>query len=317
MHKAKVLLVIGLAFLLVMTQTVLSAGETPPRRKLIAVRTKAAPTIDGRLDDPCWKGVPQAKGFSVYKDPNQLHPEQTIGRVCYDDDNLYLALECRVKDMEKLKSHLAATGGVFDYGMASVVEVFLDTNHDQTTFLQFFLHANGSFKTTVTRDIARIFNEDYLRCKARVTDNGFNIEAVLPFAMLYLSPKTAKVWGFNLNRVHHYGETYSSWNSVLGKGFQSPGLFGELTMGLDLSRFCWKVDLVGQPHVGDTEVQLRIKNETGHDFSGKLALIISSYSGKASKYERPVSFKAGAEQVVSFRHSVPATDIYTKSVVSG
>ena len=316
MDKAKVLLVIGWVFLLVTSQTVLSAAEAPPKRKLVAVRTKAAPTIDGRLDDPCWKGAPQAKGFSVYKDPNQLHPEQTIGRVCYDDDNLYLAIECQVKDMEKLKSHLAVAGGVFGYKSAGVVEVFLDTDHDRTNFRQVLIHANGSFMTLVSKGVGKLLNEDYLRCKARVTDNGFTIEAVVPFAMLYLSPKTAKVWGFNLNRGHHYGETYSSWNSVLGKGFQSPGLFGELTMNVDLSRFCWKVDMVSHPQVGDKEVKLRIKNETRHDFSGKLALVISSNSDKAPKYERAVSFKAGAEQVVSFKHSVIAAEKYAKYKIS-
>jgi hypothetical protein len=79
-------------------------------------------------------------------------------------------------------------------------------------------------------------------------------------------------------------------------------------MDTDLSRFYWKVDPVSYPQVGDTEVQLRVKNETGHDFSGKLTLIITSDSGKAPKYQRPVSLKAGAEQIVSFKHSVSAPE---------
>ena len=37
----------------------LAAGDAPSPRKLTAARTKASPTIDGKLDEPCWKAAGQ------------------------------------------------------------------------------------------------------------------------------------------------------------------------------------------------------------------------------------------------------------------
>jgi len=294
------------------------------KRRLVASRAKKAPIIDGKLDDACWQDAAQATGFSVFADPNQLHPEQTVGRVCYDDDNLYISMQCRVRQMDKFRARMKETEGKFHYGKGGVIEVFLDTNHDEKTFQQYLLHANGSSTITLSKgDVFKILNEDYLDCRAKVTDNGFNIEMAFPLAMLHLHPDTAKVWGFNLNRSHDlYDERYdkngffSSWNSTRGRGFQTPELFGELVMDVDLSPYYWQVDFIREPQPGDKAVQLKIKNETGRDFSGSLTLSIIEKNDKVSKYVRAISLKAGAGQNVSFRHVVSAGDTEAKYKLS-
>jgi len=74
-------------------------AEAPPAaRRITAARTPIAPVIDGKLDDTCWRKAAQATGFSVFYRPEALHPEQTIGRVCYDDDSLYISMECKVSE---------------------------------------------------------------------------------------------------------------------------------------------------------------------------------------------------------------------------
>jgi len=300
------------------------AQAAPSPRRLIATRAKTPPTIDGDLNDTCWQTAARADGFSVYSDPNRPHGESTVGRVCFDDDYLYMSLECKVKEMDKFKARLDQIAGKFVYGQGGVIEVFLDTNHDRKTFQQYLLHANGSSTITLSKgDIFKILNEDYLACKAKVTATGFNVETSFPLAMLHLGPDTARVWGFNLNRSHDlYDESYnkngffSSWNSTRGAGFQSPELFGELAVDADLSRFYWRVNFVRDPQPGDRGVELRIKNETGRDFSGKLALAIIPPGAGPVHYEKPVSLRAGAERTVSFEHLVSGADIEAKYKVS-
>ena len=133
-----------------------AAAKTPPPRRLTAVRTKIAPKLDGRLDDACWKQAAKATGFTRYGysiAPNIPHPEQTIGRVCFDDENLYISMECQVGDVKRLKAQLAEIDKMvksgqeksrFMYSWGGVIEVFLDTNLDRKTFQQYLLHANSS-----------------------------------------------------------------------------------------------------------------------------------------------------------------------------
>lgn len=307
----------------VLVNAVYSADPVEPR-KLTAAFAVTPPAIDGKLDDACWKQAAQATGFSVFGNADSLHPEQTIARVCYDDDYLYIAMACSVNEMDKFNKRMTEAAGKFEYGIGGCIEVFLDTNHDRETFQQYLLHANGSSTMTLSKgDIFKILNEDYLVCRGLVTDTGYNVEMSFPLAMLHLHADTAKVWGFNLNRSHDlYDERYdkngyfSSWNSTRGTGFQSPELFGELTMAIDFSRFYWNLDLVRVPQSGDAAIEFKIDNETGRDFTGKLMLRLSRDAGNAAAYEKDISIAANGNATVVFAHFVSAADVEAKYEVT-
>ncbi len=300
------------------------AQDGPPAKRLTATRAEVAPIIDGELDDACWEQAARATDFTVFADPNRPHSEWTIGRVCYDDANLYISAECAVDEMDNFRGRLAEAAGGFEYDKGGVVEIFIDTNHDQQTFQQYLLHANGSSTITLSEDdVFNILNEDYLDSQATVTDTGYAIEMSFPFAMLHLHPDTAPVWGFNLSRSHDlYGESYdrdgffSSWNSTRGQGFQTPELFGELVLNGDLSRFYWDVDFAREPEPGDTSIQLRVKNETGQAFVGTAALRISHAAGGEIRHEQSLRLEPDAEKSVSFDHLVSGDDVEAKLEVS-
>lgn len=289
------------------------------RRTVTVGRAEKPPTIDGSLDDSCWQVAGRLTDFSVYRDPERKHPESTIGLICHDDENLYLAVRCEVNEMDKFRASMAddrLRNGQFVYGKAGLIEVFFDTKHDRKTFQQYMLHANGSIGVTLPKeDLLRILNEEYLQCRSEITDTGFTIESAFPLAMLHLRPDTAKVWGFNLNRVHDlYDERYdkngfySSWNSTRGAGFQTPELFGDLTFEADLSRFYWAIDFVREPQAGDSQVELRVQNQTGQDFSGTLALSISDEDSAATRFEQALLLKRGDTQTIRFDHFISARD---------
>jgi hypothetical protein len=296
-------------------------SEVPPSaRTLVATRAETPPVIDGLLDDLCWKQAAAARDFSVIGDSQQLHPEQSIGRVCFDENNIYLSMECRVNKIEKFNARLAAVNGAFKYGYGGVIEVFVDANHDKKSFHQYLFHANGtSMMTFSEEDVFLILNEAYLVSRSQLTDKGYDVEMSFPLAMLHLHPDTAEVWGFNLNRAHDLYDEYfdtnglfSSWNSTVGMPFGSPELFGELVVKADFSRFYWEVDFVSEPLAGDPEVQLRIKNETGRDFSGSLAFDLVVTEEKAVAYSKTISLSSGQEKIVSFKHFISAEEVEAK-----
>ena len=299
------------------------AGADAPEKQMAAVKTGAAPIIDGKLDDDCWSRASQAKDFSVFFNPEKLHLEQTIGRVCFDDDNLYISMECTVNEMDKFKARLVEADGTFMYSHGGVIEVFLDTNLDRTTFQQYLLHANGSSMVSLPQDdIFRLLNEEYLNCGTQVTDNGFNVEMSFPLAMLHLGSDTGKVWGFNLNRAHdlydeHFDKNgfFSSWSSTKGQAFASPELFGDLVVDVDLSPFYWDIAYVSEPQPGDSEISLTIKNGTGRDFTGDLSFSLTGSRKESFSGKKPISLAVGKRTTVSFKHFVSSSDAEAKQRV--
>ena len=305
-------------------------SDTQSPKQLVAARTDKSPVIDGKLDDACWQQASQITDFSFFTLFNwssiirQMHNEQTVGRVCYDQNNLYLAFECKVLDMAKFRKRQAETNGKFDYAKGSVIEVFIDTNHDRKTFDRYPLHSNGSFSISVpSDDLFDILNEGYLKSKAVLTDTGFTIESVIPFATLRLRPGTPKIWGFNLRRVHDQNDSiydanglYSSWNSTQGKREQNPECFGELAIDEDFSRYFWKIDFSREPQAGDKTIGLRIENQTSRDFNGLLAFSIVPPSGKEANYEKPLLLATSQSQEIVFEHAVSVEDAVAKYKIS-
>ena len=282
-------------------------------RTLTALHVNTPPVMDGRLDDSCWKDAAQANGFSVFKDSAKLHPEETVGRVCYDDNNLYVALECKVKEMDKFQRCLDKTNGQFKYWEAGTLELFFDTNADGR-YSQYMFHANGSLSSSLRGDFFGMLNNDFVVSKTHAVSDGFNLEVSIPLAVMHFTPKTAGKWGFNLNRVHDvYGDTadknlqLSSWNSTGGLSFNTPARFGKLVLDGNFSRYYWKVDYKVTPQLGDKSIGFTIENQTGKDFSGQVALKVSDPDTNPVSYQKTVNIKENTTQQLRFDHFVTST----------
>ena len=296
---------------------------TSPRR-IAAIRAEIPPIIDGNPDDACWQEAARATGFSVFTNADKMHPEPTQGRICFDDDHIYVLLTCHVKELEKFRTRLAQSGTDFDYWKGGVVEIFFDLNHDRKTYQQYLFHANGSsFVTLPSDDLLKILNQDFIASKSVLTDTGYHIEVAIPLAILHLRPDTARIWGFNLNRFHDaYGETmaqdvqFSSWNSTRGANFPTPGRFGDLVVDADLSRFYWQMDFVREPQPGDKIIGVRMANHTGRDFSGRLNLSITRPDGTKVNYEEQLALKADEDKEVVLEHAVSDQDAEAKYRIS-
>ena len=289
-------------------------------RSARAAPARTAPVIDGVLDDACWQSEPTLADFSVYTRADVLHPDTTRGWVCHDDNNLYIALDCTVREMDKFRERMAGIEGTLieNYGQGGVMEIFFDFNHDRKIFQQYLLHAKGmTYLTLFPGDELKIFNDDYVERASSITDRGYVMEAAFPLAMLHLQPDTAMVWGFNVNRVHDTYESasateddhLSSWNSVLGKGFPKPELFGELEVDAEFSRYFWDVRFAPDPQPGHREIRLQLGNHTGRPFTGVMELAIVRANGDVSRYREEVAVDAGQTAVASFAHAAGAEDV--------
>jgi len=109
------------------------------------------------------------------------------------------------------------------------VELFLDTNHDGTTYHQF--GANPSGTRYDGRGRSADWNANW-ELKTAMSDIHWTAEFRIPFASLGTSfPQPGTVWGINFCRTRQAGDPeHASWAAVR-REFHEPEAFGELIFG--------------------------------------------------------------------------------------
>ena len=72
------------------------SGVFSKPRVIQAMRADTAPTIDGRVDDECWKRAPEITDF-LSRNTEVRATVQSYAYICYDQSNLYIAMKCPIR----------------------------------------------------------------------------------------------------------------------------------------------------------------------------------------------------------------------------
>jgi hypothetical protein len=205
-----------------------------PARSVAAVRTDTPPVIDGKLDDACWSQANIATDFTDYR-IEQLAVEQTLVRVLYDDQNLYIAFEC----LEPDPNSIVGVERRYDQSLRdedSVVARF-DTFHDHRCTYIFGVNTLG------TRYDARMglfdrYDDDTWGCDwsaaCTVEKDRWFAEMAIPIGNMLFEQKDAATWGANFYRREHRIPERGYW-CYRNNRARYPREFGHLT-NLDLAK---------------------------------------------------------------------------------
>ena len=214
--------------------------EIQTKRAIKAVRIETPPTIDGKLDDPCWQKS-ATTGELLQFEPQRGEPatQPTTIYVAYDANNLYVAFECFKTDMNQLAANLTRRDSFFfsdDH-----VEVLIDTFLDGRNCYAFALNPLG------TQTDRRLINEganrrtgqsmigtaiswdcDWQGQASEETDK-WTAEFAIPFAELRF-PKATDIatWGINFWRNDEVPAEEQTW-ADLGEQQYAVSKFGHLT----------------------------------------------------------------------------------------
>ncbi len=205
-----------------------------PARSIAAVRTDTAPVIDGKIDESCWSLANIATDFTDYR-TESLAVEQTLVRVLYDDDNLYIAFEC----LEPEPDRIIAVERKYDQSLRDEdgVEVRFDTFGDRRSAYVFAVNTLG------TRYDARVGLFDYRdddtwgcdwTAACTVAEDRWFAEIAIPIGNILFEQKDSIDWGVNFRRRER-GMQESSYWCYRNSQARSPREFGLLT-NLDLAK---------------------------------------------------------------------------------
>ncbi|MGA1525075.1 MAG: carbohydrate binding family 9 domain-containing protein, partial [Planctomycetota bacterium] len=157
-------------------------------------------TVDAVLSEPIWaSAVPITEFTQVVPIEGGAPSVATRLRVVYDEDALYLGLEC-LDDPANVRARLNQRDARLDPD--DRVEFWFDTFDDQRFGYWFQIGAAGSLGDALLADGGDSFNKSWdgiWNAAARQTATGWVAEIELPFKTLAFRPGHSR-WGFNVRR---------------------------------------------------------------------------------------------------------------------
>ncbi len=181
---------------------------TPPQT-IYAPKVAAAPTLDGKLDDQAWKTA-----FTIDRLQTPAAGDTTVNtivRVCYDDQFLYIAFDCEEPHLDKLNSR---AGAGEDKWSDNCVEVFIDRKRRKAGYHQFVTNERNAHNDYGPgQDIK--WNGAWTS-KAATTPKGWATEIAIPWADFGYpaAPPAGSIWGINVTRERALQATDKTTSSV-------------------------------------------------------------------------------------------------------
>jgi hypothetical protein len=219
------------------------AGELP---RYTIGRAGKPPKIDGQLDEPVWTSA-KAVGdfqFAWYKSGKK---EQTVAKLLWDDEFLYVAFRCE-------DAHISATRTKRGSSVwrDDCVEVFTAPNPDDPEhYFNIEMNVNGAVleghhPRGAGSDAKKRWRAEGIRIATTVTgtkndesnlDDHWILEAAIPLESFagvaqHTPPKSGDVWRLNLNRLGGTtNQQFSQWSpsSTPVPQFHAPKDFGRVT----------------------------------------------------------------------------------------
>ncbi|MEW6736832.1 MAG: DUF5916 domain-containing protein [Acidobacteriota bacterium] len=209
MRSSRFLLLLLIFFLDPIIVTVYADTPLPERNKTVRiVRIQQPPRIDGVLSSLEWdEAVRLTDSYQISPGNNVPAPEKTTIFLAYDDENFYIAYDCRSNTPDKIRATLARRDQVTD---DDFVTLYLDTFNDQRRAYLFRFNPMGvQSDGFFTEEKGEDRTVDVLHTsKGSVDLGGYVVEVAIPFRSLRYKPGT---WGFVTRRKHAAKDEVDSW----------------------------------------------------------------------------------------------------------
>jgi len=243
---------VGIAMLVV--ASAVSAQEYS--RHYEAPRLDAPIVIDGIIDDAEWGGVPWTDSYILYGTLTGVPVTATRGRIAWDAERLYVAVEA--EDHDIWSTYTARDANLWEQ---DVLEVFIDPEGDARGYMEFevsprnvvldlwvetplfsqggpsHMEWNAAGLATAVRIDGTLGGASTATAERQDTDSGWTLELALPWAdasivsgVMSLPPQPGDVWRMNLTRYDYRRtsrEELSQWSPSAKKGaWHEPSEYG-------------------------------------------------------------------------------------------
>jgi len=176
-------------------------------------RLSSPVTLDGKLDEACWRTLPGQTGFRIAATERYATVRQSTFRMGWDDSALYVGAEFHEPEMGKL-----TPGEGKPTFFQDSVEIFL--LRKEPVYFRLAVSAEGKLEgpTRYVGDMHSGRDVAESGCEARAArgEKTWSVEVRVPFTLLGGRPSANDVWRGNLCRVARVaagtGEELTTWS---------------------------------------------------------------------------------------------------------
>jgi hypothetical protein len=203
------------------------AALLPPRPRITAVRAATPPLIDGRLDDRVWLTATPSDAFTQhFPDEGAPPSERTELRVLYDDDNLYVGIDCQQtispisRRLMRRDGQLPSDGVWFD----------IDSRQSGVGAFHFSINAAGVLSDGIHFNDVEYSSDWDAVWEAKVADtgHGYAAEFRIPLSALRFPAAPVQSWGFQVRRFIEARQEYDDWAFYPRSAVSYVPLFGSI-----------------------------------------------------------------------------------------
>jgi len=186
------------------------------QREILAVKIENPPTIDGSLDDACWKIAPQADSFTHVRNGNPVEDDSKV-KLVYTDESIYVAWH--LNDSHPNKIVARQTKDHLRFNMTEDwVSFSIDPFHTHRCSNRTFFMANALGKRYVYSPAQRTNKTEWREqwnVAASIVQDGWVVEMEIPWQMLDYPDTTEPIrMGINFDRGQARTNERSWWSNV-------------------------------------------------------------------------------------------------------
>lgn len=184
-----------------------------PQSPIQVAKTSTPPVIDGILDDPAWAQVVKYSGFITYM-PEFSKPGsfETSAMMTYDDENLYVAFDCRDPEPGKIKATISARDQIKSEDW---VCINMDPFFDRQSMVDLYVNPYGIQEDGRSSGNQEDTGADYVfYSKGTIDSAGYKVEIRIPFKSLRYRKKEPVVMGFILERRIQRFSEHATWPAL-------------------------------------------------------------------------------------------------------
>ncbi len=187
------------------------------QRELLAVKIENPPTIDGILDDACWKIAPEADNFTEVSSGNSVE-DASIAKILYTNEAIYVGWYLYDSDPDKIVARQTLDHVRFGRTTEDWVSFSIDPFHTHRFSNRTFFQANPLGKKYVRspkREAKSIKWMDQWNVAANINATGWIVEMEIPWEMLDYPDTTEPIrMGINFDRGQVRTDVRSWWSNV-------------------------------------------------------------------------------------------------------
>ncbi len=185
------------------------------------VFVETPPTVDGDLSDTVWQ-VAEVIDRLIQQEPDAGAPssENTEVRIIYDSTALYIAAYCHDSDPSGIVRNILRFRDDPVWTKDDVIRFVFDTFHDHRRGYVFSINALGTKQDSqIDNNVWNSSWDEVWDVRTRLQDDGWTLEARIPFRILRFPTGGDGVWGFNIERIIKRKNESSHWAPI------PPGFF--------------------------------------------------------------------------------------------